>query len=117
MRSVRSPASARQAARLIAVVVLPTPPFWLASAYTRPGIRSRYLRKRTFLCDPGPAREALRSGPGLSQNDEPGRRFRGLGGKLLGHARDPVGLGARAHVEDRRAARGDQRQAPLRGDR
>ena len=28
----RSPASARQAARLTAVVVLPTPPFWFASA-------------------------------------------------------------------------------------
>ena len=32
MTSARSPASARQAARLIAVVVLPTPPFWFASA-------------------------------------------------------------------------------------
>ena len=30
--SARSPASARQAARLMAVVVLPTPPFWFASA-------------------------------------------------------------------------------------
>ena len=27
-----APASARQAARLIAVVVLPTPPFWFATA-------------------------------------------------------------------------------------
>ena len=32
MTSARSPASARHAARLIAVVVFPTPPFWFASA-------------------------------------------------------------------------------------
>ena len=32
MTSARSPASARQAARLTAVVVLPTPPFWFAIA-------------------------------------------------------------------------------------
>ena len=31
----RTPASARQAARLIAVVVLPTPPFWLVTATMR----------------------------------------------------------------------------------
>src|SRR3954454_19303263 len=30
--SARSPASARHAARLIVVVVLPTPPFWFANA-------------------------------------------------------------------------------------
>ncbi len=30
--STRAPASARQAARLTAVVVLPTPPFWFATA-------------------------------------------------------------------------------------
>ena len=33
--SVRCPSSARQAPRLIVVVVLPTPPFWLATAITR----------------------------------------------------------------------------------
>ena len=32
--SVRQPASATQAARLTAVVVFPTPPFWFATAYT-----------------------------------------------------------------------------------
>src|SRR5258708_1696017 len=32
----RRPASAREAARLIVVVVLPTPPFWLATARKRP---------------------------------------------------------------------------------
>ena len=35
MTSVRRPSSARQAPRLIVVVVLPTPPFWLATAITR----------------------------------------------------------------------------------
>jgi hypothetical protein len=32
----RLPRSARQAPRLIAVVVFPTPPFWLTTAITRP---------------------------------------------------------------------------------
>ena len=35
MTRVRSPISARQAPVLIVVVVLPTPPFWLATAITR----------------------------------------------------------------------------------
>src|SRR6266849_5028113 len=37
-RSVLTSATAREAARLMAVVVLPTPPFWLATAMTRPMI-------------------------------------------------------------------------------
>src|SRR5271169_749035 len=36
MRSVFTSAAAKDAARLMAVVVLPTPPFWLATAMTRP---------------------------------------------------------------------------------
>src|SRR5260370_39789181 len=36
--SVLTSAAAREAARLTAVVVLPTPPFWLATAMTRPMI-------------------------------------------------------------------------------
>src|SRR5918994_6981095 len=35
-RSTRRPCSARAAPRLMAVVVLPTPPFWLARAMTFP---------------------------------------------------------------------------------
>src|SRR3954463_11903951 len=35
MINVRWPSSARQAPRLMHVVVLPTPPFWLATAITR----------------------------------------------------------------------------------
>src|ERR1700749_4024298 len=35
-RSVFTSAAANDAARLMAVVVLPTPPFWLATAITRP---------------------------------------------------------------------------------
>src|SRR5208283_4009767 len=34
--SVLTSAAAREAARLMAVVVFPTPPFWLATAITRP---------------------------------------------------------------------------------
>src|SRR6202035_1537667 len=37
-RSVLTSAAASEAARLMAVVVLPTPPFWLATAMTRPMI-------------------------------------------------------------------------------
>src|SRR6267378_6901314 len=40
--SVLTSAAASEAARLMAVVVLPTPPFWLATAMTRPMI--------LFLC-------------------------------------------------------------------
>ena len=41
-RSTSNPASARQAARLTAVVVLPTPPFWFVTAMTRvTGLLSR----------------------------------------------------------------------------
>src|SRR3974390_1914803 len=38
--STRSPIAASAVPRLIAVVVLPTPPFWLAMARTRTGIGS-----------------------------------------------------------------------------
>src|SRR5215469_16973748 len=37
-RSVRKPSEASEAARLMAVVVLPTPPFWLATAITLPTV-------------------------------------------------------------------------------
>src|SRR6202521_3352518 len=49
-RSVLTSAAASEAARLMAVVVLPTPPFWLATAMTRPMI--------LFLCV---ARQDMRS--------------------------------------------------------
>src|SRR5580698_7759781 len=39
-------AAAREAARLMAVVVFPTPPFWLATAMTRPMIVFYVLRAR-----------------------------------------------------------------------
>jgi len=38
-KSTRWPSAARHAARLTAVVVLPTPPFWLATAMTLVGTR------------------------------------------------------------------------------
>src|SRR5713101_1667560 len=49
--SVLTSAAASEAARLMAVVVLPTPPFWLATAMTRPMI--------LFLCV---ARQDMRTG-------------------------------------------------------
>src|ERR1051326_134188 len=42
-------AAAKDAARLMAVVVLPTPPFWLATAITRP-MGSFIWKKRRFEC-------------------------------------------------------------------
>src|SRR4029077_6508405 len=41
MRSTRRPRSARAAPRLMAVVVLPTPPFWLTTAMIRLGTLGR----------------------------------------------------------------------------
>src|ERR1700733_1923341 len=59
--SVFTSAAAKDAARLMAVVVLPTPPFWLATAMTRPMdckekqsyrsiIRFTFQKQRAFLC-------------------------------------------------------------------
>src|ERR1035437_865244 len=41
----RRPTAATQAARLTAVVVLPTPPFWLATAITLVGTRKEYRNR------------------------------------------------------------------------
>src|ERR1700732_3271279 len=49
-RSVLTSAAASEAARLMAVVVLPTPPFWLATAMTRPMILSVALL-RVRICE------------------------------------------------------------------
>src|SRR5580765_7546292 len=54
MRSVGLPRSARPAARLIAVVVLPTPPFWFAIA--------------TIMCGISDACGYSRDGPGGGQS-------------------------------------------------
>ena len=52
MTSVRNPSSARQAPRLTVVVVLPTPPFWLATAITRgSGRPRRRIRLRSSRID------------------------------------------------------------------
>src|SRR4029079_14931217 len=56
IRSTRVPASATHAVMLIAVVVLPTPPFWLASAYTRE------LMLRTMVPAEADAHEQSRDG-------------------------------------------------------
>src|SRR6266404_824086 len=47
--SVLTSAAASEAARLMAVVVLPTPPFWLATAMTRPMIL--FLRVARRICE------------------------------------------------------------------
>src|SRR2546423_756970 len=44
--SVFTPRRASETARLIAVVVFPTPPFWLTIASTRPTLWLRFLRDR-----------------------------------------------------------------------
>src|SRR5216684_3510475 len=48
--SVLTSAAASEAARLMAVVVLPTPPFWLATAMTRPMILFLCVAGR--ICEP-----------------------------------------------------------------
>src|SRR4051794_8134053 len=95
-------AAARTVARLMAVVVLPTPPFWLAKAMTRGLARSGRCAVRTDLADSedggngvGPTREPLHP-------HDPGTgRFRQflLGGPALGkehdaaRGEDAVGVG------------------------
>src|SRR5947208_5083979 len=113
MTSARSPASARQAARFTAVVVLPTPPFWFATAYTRPGTRSGYSGERTLPRDPGPSREARRSRLDFRYDEQSRPGLRSRAAELFRYARHAVDLGARADVEDRCPARSDQRQTPL----
>src|ERR1700719_1675522 len=48
--SVLTSAAASEAARLMAVVVLPTPPFWLATAMTRPMILL-FVLLRVRICE------------------------------------------------------------------
>src|ERR1039457_4407472 len=51
MMRTRRPISARWAATLITVVVLPTPPFWLATARTRGGMAA--IMRRRGEAEPG----------------------------------------------------------------
>src|SRR5437899_2695490 len=62
--STRWPTAARPVARLIAVVVLPTPPFWLAMAMMRP-LRSDALIAPSHH-DHGAARAAAEVDPALA---------------------------------------------------
>src|ERR1700677_426428 len=55
MSKVLTSAAAREAARLMAVVVLPTPPFWLATAMTRP------IKYSSFGYAPEYAQQAVES--------------------------------------------------------
>src|ERR1700685_2623332 len=58
MSRVRQPAWARQAARLTAVVVLPTPPFWLTMAIILAGCMKFYCNRTPLkrLLDVNPHR-------------------------------------------------------------
>src|SRR5438105_1090382 len=51
--STRSPIAASAVPRLMAVVVLPTPPFWLAIASTRGGFAGSVLIVRSTTCGSG----------------------------------------------------------------
>src|SRR5919206_1474355 len=72
--SVLQPASAMQAATLTAVVVFPTPPFWLAIAYTVP-MEATTLATRTV-------------GRGLAASERPLERHSGAARKAIGGGRD-----------------------------
>ena len=76
MISVRWPSSARHAPRLIVVVVLPTPPFWLATAMTRGSGAPAPARRRSTAC-------RRRVGDGVQAGL--GRAHRGLG-RSVGHS-------------------------------
>src|SRR6516225_2039071 len=75
--STRSPMAARAVPRLMAVVVLPTPPFWLAMAMTREGLGSAGKRSADMGeprdLEDAPRRVALagqdlkRKSPGLAR--------------------------------------------------
>src|SRR5207247_5779961 len=67
--SARWPASARQAARLIAVVVIPTPPFWVARAKIL-ATRPLSLGQRTLPRHAGAPRESRRRRRELREHDE-----------------------------------------------
>src|SRR5581483_310266 len=114
--SARSPASARQAARLIALVVLPTPPFWFANAKTFPTTVPSSLRKRTFPCHARAARKAGRSGAELAQHEQTRRRGDGLSGQAFGDTGDMRRLGRLPDPEHDEPAGPNEGQAPLRSD-
>ena len=72
MHRTRSPSSANAPARLIAVVVLPTPPFWLAIAIT--------LRPQGITSDHRQARRAVQCGSSGDVAMLPQRTVRGHAG-------------------------------------
>ena len=62
MISTRSPIAASAVPRLMAVVVLPTPPFWLAMASTRGGLAGSAWAARSTTWLSGAAASGCRSG-------------------------------------------------------
>src|SRR5438105_3074654 len=61
MSKVRTPLAARQAARLTDVVVLPTPPFWLATAMIFIGAQE--CKRRAMI-------EQRNDGPGIEETGD-----------------------------------------------
>src|SRR5581483_4160517 len=108
--SVRKPSSASAAPRLMAVVVLPTPPFWFATAITRATDASTPalpLAHRGRMRKPAAGGEAEEASPLAAWKDvvvyvrehEPGR---------LGRGGDALEIGARGLHREHLPARGDE---------
>src|SRR5450759_2313999 len=94
-RSTSKPASARHAARLTAVVVLPTPPFWLVTAMTRvTGLLSR-------------GTDTSRWGGGGSAGQRPLDGLALPPRQTLRHGRDLLVDGAHGVIEGRAGQRHD----------
>ena len=116
MISTRSPTAASAVPRLIAVVVLPTPPFWLASARTRVRlVRRRSWRVRlvarersdvtSTICES--ARGQARMKPARRSPSSPARprsrlRLRGPSGTAPGVAGPKNGLASSEQTRQRR---------------
>src|SRR5665213_2690529 len=67
--STRSPTAARAVPRLIAVVVLPTPPFWLTTARTRKGASGVDMAQLSQFQDPAGSAAAAGQALGLERPD------------------------------------------------
>ena len=119
--SARSPASARQAARLTAVVVLPTPPFWFATRVDpcRAHAPDADSGQRTF---PGHPRAGAGSPPAWAptcgRRASPARSSGAPPPSCSATRATALEVGATGPTpEHGRAARRDERQAPLGRDR
>src|SRR3954449_3350132 len=94
MTSTRRPASARAAPRLTAVVVLPTPPFWLATAMICPGRAARESCAEALSAAAfNAACPSVWPADDLFQGDNDTARVRPAGVKRDGHCPGPASRG------------------------